>query len=119
MRFSAASGTTISQAVSQKICSDLCRSLATLNVDGIVRSLASIADPDDFGGVNVVAAVTCPGNRICYYVGQPTSTLPAVSTLSGSRSFSLRYPVGNLTSIPSKARFKGAHFVNGTVSITP
>jgi hypothetical protein len=102
----------ITDTVVKKIAHDIVTSMQRLNYGGIIRGYASMADPDDFGGINVVMAITDFSNGLVYYSGQPFSSvtnLPVQYLPNGVRTanFEVSYPIGDLSSIPVTARYKG------------
>lgn len=111
----------ITQSVAKKVTRDLKSALKNLNIGGIVRGLASAVDPDDFGGVNVVLAVTGPNNSVFSFGGVPSGDLGSlasdVTLVSNQKAYGLAFPAGDLRSIPSKARFQGRHKVNATIKV--
>jgi hypothetical protein len=113
----------ISDALIKKVMSDLDRSVRNFDIGGIIRSLASAVDPDDFGGVNVVMAMTVP-NGINIFSGQPPADLSKMNltflrtqappTIT-RHEFSLMYPAGDLSKIPHNARYTGRARIKGAV----
>ncbi|MDW7994938.1 MAG: hypothetical protein RMI91_09820, partial [Gemmatales bacterium] len=89
---------------------------------GIIRGLASAADPDDYGGTQVVAAVAAPGNRVFLYSGAPTTDAATLlrntrELGNGTHSLRLKSPAGDLSHLPREARFCGEDGVNWKVSM--
>ncbi|MCS7016719.1 MAG: hypothetical protein NZM42_11460 [Gemmatales bacterium] len=120
--FDAADARQLSSAIIRKVSRDLSRAAGRFDVGGIIRGLASKADPDDYGGTQVVAAVTAPGNRVFLYSGAPTTDAATLlrntrELGNGTHSLSLKFPAGDLSHLPWNARFCGEHSVNLKVSV--
>ncbi|MGH2395648.1 MAG: hypothetical protein ACRDFW_01390 [bacterium] len=119
--FTGFNASSVSTAVALQLLRALGDAFRRLDLGGIVRGIASIADPDDFGGVNLILAVTLPGNQVAMLAGDPArfpttaAALPATPPPPGP--FTLRYPVGDLSRIPSRMRFQGDYRVNGNVRV--
>lgn len=120
MSFSVADARGISDAIARKVVSDLGRAFRTFDLGGIIRGIASAADPDDFGGVQVVLTATGPGNTVFMYAGVPPASIGVppggVLAVTTTTPFSLKFPTG-VSALPSNARFCGDHRVNGDVRI--
>lgn len=114
------STSTITDAIVKKITADLGKALLSGNVVGIVKNLVAAADPDDFGGVNIVMAVTLPGGLVQMYAGPPPTNITGLSLkpvpLNAPVGFELAYPIGALGSIPKRARYTGSCRVLGQVT---
>lgn len=112
----------ITRVIAQKISHDISRAASRLDFAHIIQGLAEGVDPDDFGGINMVLAITLPRDVVMVYTGPPQANLadvlPALVTLpaNGSRSFSLEYPVGVPRNVPSNAKYTGKCRVGGRIS---
>ncbi|MCS6976538.1 MAG: hypothetical protein NZM31_05950 [Gemmatales bacterium] len=120
--FDAADAHRLSQVVIRKVSRDLSRSVGRFDVGGIIRSLASAADPDDCGGSQIVVAVTAPGNRVFAYSGSPTTDEATLLGRSreirnGTHPLTLTFPTSDVAGVPHKARFSGNHQVNLSLRI--
>ena len=110
----------LTRAVASKIVRDLQRAGSRLNIAGLFRNLASAMDPDDFGGVNMVLAITMPQNGLMMFAGSPPENVGAVPTLTmvpqGEKtSFSLDFPKEIPGSVLWNARYRGKCVVKGVV----
>lgn len=78
-------------------------------------------DPDDYGGTQIVMAVTAPGNKVFTYIGLPTDPADAFGRVrlmtSPTLPISLDFPARDLSGLPGNARFQGHHRVLGTLKI--
>ncbi|MCS7239518.1 MAG: hypothetical protein NZ899_14820 [Thermoguttaceae bacterium] len=110
----------VGEHVARKINRDLGRSLSAPNLAGIMRAIASIADPDDVGGARLIVAATLPGNQVVYYSGDPT-TDPAILVGSartlGTTPVAVRldFPTGAVSGLPGNMRYQGSCRVNATI----
>jgi len=111
---------TITDALAAKILGDIKRAVKNVNIGGLIRGLASAVDPDDFGGIAIVGAVTADGGRVFMFAGappaDPASLLAGTTELRTSSTFSLAYPLGDLSTAPGNARYQGRCTVLGTIS---
>lgn len=96
-----------------------------------MQNLIAMVDPDDFGGMHLVGGVTLPNGSVWTYAGSPNPILPlfngstpfvipggmVLTNASPSRNFSLTFPGGLQTSLPSNMRFQGKHIVRGRIEI--
>jgi hypothetical protein len=112
----------IGEAVATHVAQRTKAALARLNLGGVIRGLASVADPDDVGGVTVVGTLTGNDNKVFMYAGAlPEGGNPAgvagVTEVRSSTPFTLAYPTADLPSfhLESKMRFQGRHQINGHV----
>lgn len=122
MTFDRADARNLANILIKKISHDLSRAARRLDIPGIVRGLISAVDPDDYGGSQIVLAVTAPGNKVFSYIGLPTNSPTEALTRvrevrGGSMPFSLDFPAGDLRDLPGNARFQGRHRVNGALKI--
>jgi len=110
----------ITQAIIAKVTHDLGVAAKKFDLGGIITAIASAADPDDFGGVNVVLAFTLPNNAVMMFAGVPPDNVlsaPLTNVPANSPvAFDLGYPVGNLSQIPWRGRFEGKYRVRGNVT---
>jgi hypothetical protein len=110
----------ITRAVASQIVRDIQKGASRVNVGGIIRSLASAVDPDDFGGVNMVLAMTLPQNGLMMFAGSPPENLGALPTLTavpsgGQTKFSLDFPQQIPGGVSWNARYRGKCKVSGAV----
>lgn len=121
MSFTSADTKKLTDAIMKKVAGDLSRSARNLDMGGIIRGIASAVDPDDYGGTALIVAVTGEGGRVYSFVGNPSdrieTVLGSVRPVTGTVSFTLRFPMGDLRRVPSNARFQGRSSVNGELRI--
>ncbi len=112
----------ITDAVADKITGDIGDSLKSLDIGGFIQALASAADPDDFGGIAMVVALTLPKGIVQVFAGVTPANLAAAKLkpmpANGTFGFSLNFPIGNVSSAPSNARYKGKSRISGVVTQT-
>ena len=112
----------VTRTVITKIVTDMTKAVRRWDIGGVVRALASAADPDDVGGVNVVITATLPGDAVQMHAGAPPQDLtalrmqPVSCSPEGAVRFSLPYPAGDLSRLPNSARYQGRCVVSGQVS---
>jgi hypothetical protein len=102
----------ITTAVTRKVTNDLKGAVEKVDVGGIIRGIASAADPDDYGGVRLVLAITTPGGGYSFYAGGPFSNVndvPLTNVAQGTQlaNFQLSFPSGNISQVPWNARYTG------------
>ena len=115
MSFATIDTSSISAAVASSIGDRLKRDLGSKNLVSIFRGLASVADPDDFGGFYVVFVITGQGGTAFSVVG-PSGNLTTSSAITNETPFELGFPVGTAPrDLPDNARFLGRHRVMGTI----
>ena len=94
--------------------------LANLGLIGFLNGLAEAVDADDFAGVNVVLAATVPGGEMRMIAGQPPASAQALVLesvpVTGPKEFVLSFPAGDLSQVPSSARYQGQMAVRGRLS---
>lgn len=110
----------ISQTVCSRVVRDLQRATSKMNIAGILKGLASAVDPDDFGGVNVVIAMTMPQNGLMMFAGAPPDNLGELPTLTlvpagGQTPFSLEFPMKIPGGVLWNGRYRGKCKVSGAV----
>jgi len=109
----------LTSSIVRRLTSRLLRAVRTANLAGIVRGLAELAAPDDFGGVAVAGAVTSGTLAATFAGSPPTSAADFVAGVTlgpmGCGRVALRYPVGDLSSLPWIARFAGDHVYNASL----
>jgi hypothetical protein len=139
-------GVDIKTAVQNKLI-DMAQNNQTLTVDGVLKevvgqlsantlkkamqNLISIVDPDDFGGMHLIGGVTLTNGTVWTYAGSPKPIFPLFNganplTVPGgmiltnnlpSRNFSVSFPGGLTTALPSNMKFQGQHTVKGKIEI--
>lgn len=121
MSFTEADTRRLTDQMMKKVTSDLSRSFKKLHIGGMISGIASAVDPDDYGGTALIVTVTGDSGKVFYSVGMPSdnvaSVLAGVREISGPTAFSLRFPMGDLSKVPSNARFQGRSTVNGEIRI--
>jgi hypothetical protein len=110
----------ITNAVTRKVTNDLKTAVEKFDIGGIIRGVASAADPDDYGGVRIVLAVTTPGGGFSYYAGAPFSNVNNVPITNVSKgtpmsNFEFTFPSGNLSQVPWNARYTGRSRFKGVI----
>jgi hypothetical protein len=120
----------VGDALVKKVMSDVHRSLRRFDMGGLIRSVASAVDPDDYGGINMVMAITTH-TGVNIFAGEPPAdlanmqltplmtppVLPGRQTATAVHNFSLMYPIGDLSAIPNNARYTGRARINGSVRL--
>lgn len=120
LKFDSVDSGGITHAVASRIVRDVQKAGSRLNIAGLIRGIASAVDPDDFGGVNMVLAITMPMNGLMMFAGAPPENIGAVPTLTnvpagGQAPFTLEFPGQVPGGILWNARYRGRCKVNGVV----
>lgn len=122
LNFSNVNPNSISDAVEKKIVGQIKGSFKyfIFGLGDLFSGLAQAADPDDIAGFNTVIAFTAPGGQLAMTSGQPPASANDLITqavpITGSRGFTLEYPIGNLSAAPGIARYQGRMSLEGTVT---
>lgn len=108
----------IGDAVRKRILQELGTSFWNLatnqsvsSLTSLLRSILQAVDPDDFGGSNLVMAVTDTDNSLYTYIGgipQNQGQLLGGLTKVASHLYGyIHYPSGDISSLPYRARYTG------------
>lgn len=120
LAFDSADARSITKSVASKVVRDIQRGAAKLNIAGIFRNLASALDPDDFGGMNMVLAMSLPQGGLMMFAGAPPDNLGEVPNLTNVPTgkptpFTFDFPKHVPSGVPWNARYRGRCRVEGFV----
>ena len=120
LKFDSVDAGGLTKAVCSKMVRDLQRATSKLNIAGILRGLAAAMDPDDFGGVNMVIAMTMPMYGLMMFAGAPPEnlgTLPTLTTVpaGGRVTFTVEFPKQIPGGILWNAKYRGKCKIAGEV----